>query len=129
MRYIQVRFAGDAHEEFMVIRRRSLQSVILVVLSVFLFLPGQVMGTVLCIGADGHIGFEVAKNGRCRNLASSSSREPIMPMIYNSDHCGACIDVSLSAANSGHPQIHPAPSGPLTRVNTLIALRTVILLL
>jgi hypothetical protein len=46
-----------------VIRLRSLQSIIML-LSVFLLVPAQAMGTVLCIGADGHIALEVATNGR-----------------------------------------------------------------
>jgi hypothetical protein len=142
-----------------VTRRRSFQFIIIAVLSVFLLLPGQVMGTVLCIGADGHIALEIAKNGRCGNLSSVPSREHITPMPQNTDHCGVCVDVSLSASNSNDQQIFSAPSAspkleapvlalvplviaiytessplyfvlpPASRANTLIALRTVVLLL
>jgi hypothetical protein len=117
------------------------------------------MGTVLCIGADGHIALEVANNGRCGNFAFASSREHITPVPQNRDHCGACVDVSLSAVNSDDQQIYSAPSTspkldvpvlalmafvipvyaepPQRRVvlppslyaNTLVALRTVVLLL
>src|SRR5262249_4040745 len=81
-------------------------------LSVFLLLPGQAIGTVLCIGADGHIALEVAKNGRCGDLSSLQSREHITPIPQNIDHCGACLDVSLSASNSDDQQMFSAPSAP-----------------
>jgi len=117
------------------------------------------MGTVLCIGADGHIALEVAKNGRCGNLSSVPSREHITPTPQNTDHCGSCVDVSLSASHSDDQQIFSAPSAapqlgapglalaplvsatctaspqppfvlpPASRANALIALRTVVLLL
>jgi len=142
-----------------VIRLRSFQSIIIAVLSVFLLLPGQALGTVLCIGADGHIALEIAKNGRCGNLSSVPSREHITPMPQNTDHCGVCVDVSLSASHSDDQQIFSAPSTspkleapvlavvplvistyteppplrfvlpPSPRAHTLIALRTVVLLL
>jgi hypothetical protein len=140
-------------------RLGSFQSVIIAVLSVFLLLPGQALGTVLCIGADGHIALEIAKNGRCGDLSSVPSREHITPMPQNTDHCGVCVDVSLSASNSDDQQILSAPSAspkleapvlalmpliisiytespplrfvlpPSSRANTLIALSTVVLLL
>jgi hypothetical protein len=127
--------------------------------SVFLLVPAQAMGTVLCIGADGHIALEFAKNGRCGNFSSVSPREHITQIPQNIDHCGGCIDVSLSASNSVDQQIFSAPSAspklqapvlallafvmsvsiespqryvvlpPVSRANTLLALRTVILLL
>jgi hypothetical protein len=141
-----------------VIRLRSLQSIIML-LSVFLLVPAQAMGTVLCIGADGHIALEVATNGRCGNLSSVSPREYITQIPPNTDHCGGCIDVLLSASTSDEQQIFSAPSAstkldapglallafalpvspaspqrhvvlpPVARANTLIALRTVVLLL
>jgi len=142
-----------------VIRLRSLQSLIIVMLSVFLLLPGQALGTVLCIGADGHIALEVANNGRCGDLSSLQLREHITPIPQTTDHCGACLDVSLSASNSDDQQMFSAPSAPpkldapvlavvalvlpvyvespqrhvvlppSSGANTLIALRTVVLLL
>jgi hypothetical protein len=140
----------------LVIRLRSLQSII-ILLSVFLLVPVQAMGTVLCIGADGHIALEVAKNGRCGNF--SSPREHITQLPLSTEHCGGCIDVSLSASNSDDQQIFSMPSAspkldapvlallafvlpvslaspqrhvvlpPVSRANTLLALRTVVLLL
>jgi hypothetical protein len=94
-------------------RLGSFQSIIIAVLSVFLLLPGQALGTVLCIGADGHIALEIAKNGRCGDLSSVSPSEHITPMSQNTDHCGVCVDVSLSASNSDGQQIFSAQSASL----------------
>ena len=141
------------------IRRRSLQSIAIMLLSVFLLVPVQAMGTVLCIGADGHIALEAGKNGRCGSFSSESPREYITQLPQTIDHCGGCIDVSLSASNSEDQQISSAPSAspkveapalvlvafvlpvsiessqphvvlpPSSRVTALLALRTVILLI
>src|SRR5262249_28148669 len=104
------------------------------------------------------IALEVANNGRCSDLASVPSPEHIMPIPQNTEHCGGCIDVSLSANNSDDQQMFSAPSvspkleapalalvfivlpfsvespqrrcvvPPSARPDTLLALRTVILL-
>jgi len=127
-------------------------------LSVFLLVPVQAMGTVLCIGADGHIALEVATNGRCGDLGSAPSLEHITSVPQNTEHCGSCIDVSLSASNSEDQQVFSAPTAspklaapalalvalvlpvsvesaqrlsvlpPSARPDTILALRTVILL-
>src|SRR5262245_18536673 len=116
------------------------------------------MGTVLCIGADGHIALEVANKGRCSDLASAPSLEHITPVPQNTEHCGGCLDVSRTASNSDDPQMFSASNAsptleapalapvalvlpisvespqrpyvfpPASRADALIALRTVILL-
>lgn len=141
------------------IHLKSLQSIVIVMLSVFLLMPGQAIGTVLCIGADGHIALEIAKNGRCGHPSSVALREHVTQMPQNTDHCGPCVDVSLSASNSDDQQIFSAPSAspkleapvlalgaviipvsiespqrhfvllPSSHASTLVALRTVVLLL
>jgi len=93
-----------------VIRLRSFQSIIIGLLSVFLLLPGQAIGTVLCIGADGHIALEVAKNGRCGNPSSEALREYSTQRPLNTDHCGSCVDVSLSTSHNDDQQIYSALS-------------------
>jgi hypothetical protein len=93
-----------------VIRLRSFQSLIIGLLSVFLLLPGQAIGTVLCIEADGHIALEMAKNGRCGNPASEALREHSEQTPLNTDHCGSCVDVSLSASHNDDQQIFSALS-------------------
>ena len=142
------------------IHLKSLQSIIIVLLSVFLLMSGQVIGTVLCIGADGHIAVEVAQNGRCGSLSTPvPPREHITKMLPSTDHCGPCVDVSLSTSNIDDQPLLSAPSSlpkleapvlalvalvvavsiespqtyfvlqPPPLASTLIALRTVVLLL
>ena len=55
------------------VRRKPLHSILIVFLSIFLLLPEQIMGTVLCIRADGHITIEAAENGRCGFLAAPAA--------------------------------------------------------
>jgi hypothetical protein len=143
-----------------VIRLRSFQSIITVLLSVFLLLPGQGMGTVLCIKANGHIALEIAHKGRCATFSEHSTQT--LPHTDHSDHsdrCGPCIDVSLSASKNDDqpllsaPSSLPKPEAPLfvlvpfivavhtafplrdfhaqppLLASTLVALRTVVLLL
>jgi hypothetical protein len=149
-----------------VIHLKSLQSFIIVLLSVFLLLPGQVMGTVLCIRADGHIALEIAQNGRCGTLSTPvpphehhEHHKHIAQTLPSTDHCGPCIDVSLSTNNIDDQPLLSAPSSlpkleapvlalvtfvvsvsikspqtyfvlpPLPLASTLIAFRTVVLLL
>lgn len=94
------------------IHLRSFQSIIIVLLSVFLLTPGQMIGTVLCIGADGHIAVEVAENGRCGSLSTPvpPPREHITKMLPSTDHCGPCVDVSLSTSNIDDQPLLSAPS-------------------
>ena len=108
------------------IRSRSLQTIIML-FSVFLLVPGQAMGTVLCIGADGHIALEIAKNGRCGNLVSALSPEHISPIPQNTEHCGDCLDVSLSASYSDDLQMFSAPTASTKLVAPALALVALVL--
>jgi hypothetical protein len=99
-----------------VIRRKPLQSILIVFLSVFLLLPEQIMDAVLCIRADGHISIEAAENGRCGFLAvpaSGPSPEQRTELSSSTDDHGPCIDVPLLASAD-------VDSGPL--VSPLTAL-------
>jgi hypothetical protein len=95
-----------------VIPCRSLQHILIALLSVFLFLPWQVMGAVVCIGADGHIAVEVAQKGRCGLLAQSvPPYEQITTTSPSTDHCGSCVDVPLLTSDTDSRQ--PLPTFPL----------------
>lgn len=96
--------------------RKPLQSILIVFLSVFLLLPEQVMGTVLCIRADGHVTIEAAENGRCGFFAAPAavpSPEQRAELSSSTDDHGPCIDVPLFASTA-------VDAGPL--VSTLSAL-------
>jgi hypothetical protein len=143
-----------------VIPLQSLRSIIIVLLSVVLLIPGQTMGAVLCIKADGHMAVEADHKGRCATFAApvaAHSDEPTIT-ILPSDLCGPCIDVPLLSKREDR-QVLSAPSSitqfmppalallsdvvwvhtepsqrnfviqPPARARTLLALRTVVLLL
>jgi hypothetical protein len=91
-----------------VIHLRSFQSIIIGLLSVFLLLPGQALGTVLCIGVDGHIAVEAAQNGRCGFLGSLvPSDEHLTKIPASTDHCGSCVDVPLLTSDTDSRQLLP----------------------
>jgi hypothetical protein len=143
-----------------VIPRQSLRSIITVLLSVFVLIPGETMGAVLCIKADGHMAVEADHKGRCATFAapiSVPSDEHTITLLP-SDSCGPCIDVPLLSRRedrqvlstpssiaqfvppvlallSDAVWVHTEPSQrdfviqPPVRASTLLALRTVVLLL
>ena len=126
-----------------------------------LLIPLSAPGLVLCIGADGHIAFEPARNSSCATpmALTSPALQQITPFPSQPDHCGPCIDVSLSTSKSDDQQLLSASRSlpkleapalvlvtfvlpvsvespqrycvvpPASRADTLLALRTVILLL
>src|SRR5690349_2348630 len=96
-------------------------------LSVFLLVPVQAMGTVLCIGADGHIAFEVANRGRCGDLVSAPSPEHISQLPQNTEHCGGCLDVSLSASYSDDQPMFSAPTASPKLAAPALALVAIVL--
>lgn len=77
-----------------------------------LLIPLSATGFVLCLGADGHIALEPARNSRCANsmVPTASSWPQITSVPSQPDHCGPCLDVSLSASTSDDPQMFAAPS-------------------
>jgi hypothetical protein len=78
-----------------------------------LLMPMSVVGLVLCIGEDGHIAFEFARNSRCTTpiAPTSTLSHQITPWTSPPDHCGPCIDVPL-LTSEGDPQF-VAPFPPL----------------
>jgi hypothetical protein len=88
---------------------QSFQSVVTVLLLFFL-LPGQAMGVVLCVRADGQMAVEASQHGRCRSHAASvAHREQAVPASSDTDHCGPCIDVTLVTSNTDDRQLMTAP--------------------
>ena len=87
----------------------SRQSVVTVLLLFFL-LPGQAMGVVLCVRADGQVAVEAAQHSRCRSHAASvAHREHAVPASSDTDHCGPCIDVTLVTRNTYDWQLMTPP--------------------
>ena len=63
--------------------------------------PMQLSNYVLCIGADGHVEFEIAADGRCTDLHGLSKEHTevvIAAAASEEDHCGSCIDLAIFAS-------------------------------
>ena len=76
-----------------------------------LLMPMSAAGLVLCIGEDGHIAFEFARDRRCTTpLAPTSTLSyQITPWTSPPDHCGPCVDVPLLTSEDDQQFIAPSP--------------------
>jgi len=72
-------------------------------LGLCLLMPMSAVGLVLCIGEDGHIAFELARNSRCATpiVPASTLSHQITPWTSPPDHCGPCVDVPLLTSEDG----------------------------
>ena len=60
--------------------------------------PMQLSNYVLCIGTDGHVGFEIAVNGRCTDahtLDEGHTEIVITADTTGGNHCGSCLDLAI----------------------------------
>lgn len=60
--------------------------------------PMPLSNYVLCLGADGHVEFEVAVNGRCTDAQAFDSKHAevmFTETTLETDHCGSCIDLAI----------------------------------
>lgn len=85
------------------------------VLFYVLIIPTQLSNYVLCIGADGHIAFEVSIDGQCTDThafnlehAEVSHREITM----EGDHCVPCIDFRIFPTLDTDLHLMPANDAP-----------------
>jgi hypothetical protein len=76
-----------------------------------LLTPMSAAGLVLCIGEDGHIAFEFARNSRCTIpiVPASTLSHQITPWTSPPDHCGPCVDVPLLTSEDDQQFIAPSP--------------------
>ena len=88
-----------------------------------LLMPMSAGGLVLCIGADGHMAFEPARNSRCTTpiAPTLTSSYQITPWTSQPDHCGPCVDVPL-LSSEGDQQLIPASPPLLTLDSPVLAL-------
>ena len=63
------------------------------VFSYLLVLPIGAVGSLLCIGEDGHVAIEYSLDGDC---SDSFSHQQQSEDGISDTHCGACIDLPLS---------------------------------
>ena len=60
--------------------------------------PTQLSNYVLCIGADGHVEFEIAVAGRCIHTDAfdpGHADAMITGTSPEEDHCGSCMDLAI----------------------------------
>jgi hypothetical protein len=95
----------------------SLRSILTpMLLFCILVAPGAAMGTVMCIGIDGHVQLEPARHGRCRSLTvpPAAWQSPAGGTLAEADHCGSCIDLPvLIGATREYPGAIAAPPAQL----------------
>jgi hypothetical protein len=91
--------------------KRLWSSITALFLILCLLMPLSAAGLVLCIGEDGHIAFEFARNSRCTTpivLASTLSQQ-VTPWTLPPDHCGPCVDVPILTSEDDQQFIAPSP--------------------
>lgn len=65
---------------------------------------------VLCLGADGHIEFEAAINGRCTDVTANAwaqSKVAFTALTSSEDPCGSCLDIPIFASNGDQQVVVP----------------------
>jgi hypothetical protein len=84
-------------------------SLIALLLAFGLLMPMGAGDLVLCIGADGHIGFEPARNSRCTTPVTPTltPSQQITASTSQPDHCGPCVDTPLLTSDAHSPQFVP----------------------
>jgi hypothetical protein len=88
-----------------------MRSYILIVLSALLFIPTSGTGVALCIGADGHVALESARNGKCCQTGPSAVEVAyvLRSSFGNPDDCGICTDLVVGGLSRS--EIAPASLG------------------
>ena len=78
---------------------KKISAIPLVWLLIYLsIVPMQLSNYVLCIGTDGHVGFEIAVNGRCTDahtLDEGHTEIVITADTTGGNHCGSCLDLAI----------------------------------
>jgi hypothetical protein len=75
--------------------------------------PVAAMDNVLCIGADGHVAFETAHNGRCGTAVlqqSATVRPHTAVTLARADHCGPCVDIPTLTGDTRQQYLPVLPS-------------------
>ena len=92
--------------------------------------PMQLSNYVLCIGTDGHVGFEIAVNGRCTDahtLDDGHTEIVITADTAGGNHCGSCLDLAIFVSLDIEPYLVPVQDALIhssASAATLIAYRT-----
>ena len=90
--------------------KRLWSSITALFLILCLLMPMSAAGLVLCIGEDGHIAFEFARDSRCTTplVPAPTLSQQITPWTSPPDHCGPCVDVPLLTSEDDQQFIAPS---------------------
>ncbi len=106
--------------------RKKCTAILLIWLLIYLIIvPMPLSNYVLCIGADGHVEFEVAANGQCTDAHTFDSEHAAVMFTAaapEADHCGSCIDLAIFAALDTQPYLIPAKNGSIHPSVSVVAL-------
>ena len=84
--------------EFVSVAKKSSIIPLIWMLIYLSIVPTQLSNYVLCIGADGHVEFEIAVAGRCTHTYAFDP-EHADAMFAGTppeeDHCGSCVDLAI----------------------------------
>lgn len=83
--------------KFSLTKTKCTATLLIWMLVYLLVIPTQLFNYVLCIGADGHVTFEISVNGQCTDTHAFHS-EHITEIMMEVDHCGACLDLAIFPA-------------------------------
>ena len=88
-------------------------------------MPASLSNYVLCIGADGHVEFEIEANGRCTDVHPSHSKhteDVFTDTVPQEHHCGSCIDLPIFFSLNEQPHLVPYENIPLNQLISLVAI-------
>ena len=90
-------------------------------------IPAPLSNYVLCIGADGHVEFEVGADGRCTDAHpshSEHSEDVFTEPTSQVDHCGSCIDLPIFFSLDEQPHLVPSKNIPLNQPISSVVIRS-----
>ena len=100
-------------------------NIVLLIIWLLIYLsiiPMQLSNYVLCIGADGHVEFEIGINGRCANTSNFhlDQTEDVIATTGGENHCGSCIDLTIFVPLNTGLYLVPIQNSP-TPIAALVA--------
>ena len=85
-------------------------------------IPAPLSNYVLCIGADGHVEFEVGTDGRCTDAHSEHAEVVFTEPTSQADHCGSCIDLPVFFSLDEQPHLVPSKNISVSQPVSSVAL-------
>ena len=96
----------------LILKKKQQTTIPLVCLLIYLsIIPMQLSNYVLCIGTDGHVEFEIGRDGRCvdtRDFHQGHTAAVITTVSAEENHCGSCIDLAIFVPLNTESYLVPA---------------------